>query len=79
MNSPVLNQCSHHRKLDDSELDSGDDDGRRDRIAHTVEDDVDDGEDERKEVRVMPAQIARISPPEADEVDQLPSETNLSP
>lgn len=59
------------RKLDDTELDSGDDEGRRDRIADTIE----DGEEEEEEavvdqvVRIYPSDIGRMAEPEPGDGD----------
>lgn len=59
---------SVHRKLDDSELDSGDDEDRNDRVAETIEDDLPDEEGEKITQVVMGMELARVQPPEADEV-----------
>ena len=63
-----LTSSSLGRKLDDSELDSGDDEARADRLAHTVED-----EDlvEEKQVAEVQTDLAPIRPPEGDEVRML--------
>jgi hypothetical protein len=60
-----LTESSINRKLDDSELDSGDEEGRTDRLAHTVED-----EDliEEKQIAEAQSDLAPIRPPEGDEV-----------
>jgi RNA polymerase-associated protein LEO1 len=54
------------RKLDDAELDSGDDEGRRDRLADTIEDDGDDNGEalQEKEVKIYPSDIGRMPEPE---------------
>ncbi|KIW73016.1 hypothetical protein PV04_01171 [Phialophora macrospora] len=60
-------QNNLHRTLDDSELDSGDDQGRNDRVATTVE----DGEgiyEEQKQLKLLDVDVARIKPPEGDEL-----------
>lgn len=54
------------RKLDDSELDSGDDEGRADRVAATVEDE--DIIDDEKELKLLNTEMVRVKPPEGDEV-----------
>ena len=60
---------SEQEKLDDSELDSSDDEGRRDRLADTVEGDVMEEEEPLPRVeKVLNSTIARIKPPEAEEV-----------
>jgi RNA polymerase-associated protein LEO1 len=57
------------RNLDDKELDSGDDEGREDRVADTVED---YGVTEEQHETVMcDVDIARIRPPEGDELYAL--------
>ncbi|KIX96977.1 uncharacterized protein Z520_07091 [Fonsecaea multimorphosa CBS 102226] len=56
-----------HRKLDDSELDSGDDEGRNDRVAPTVEDEEGLYE-EQKQLKLLDVDIARVKPPEGDEL-----------
>lgn len=63
--SPQLTLSSENRKLDDSELDSGDEEGRADRLANTVED-----EDlvEEKQITEARVDLAPIRPPEGDEV-----------
>ncbi len=58
---------SLRRKLDDSELDSGDDADRTDRVAATVEDDQ-DGYGEQKQLKLLDVEMARVKPPEGDEV-----------
>jgi hypothetical protein len=63
---------SGDRKLDDAELDSGDGEGRRDRIADTIEDDDDDDDDEAAEDRVVqiyPSDIGRMAEPEPGDGD----------
>ncbi|KIW90405.1 uncharacterized protein Z519_09050 [Cladophialophora bantiana CBS 173.52] len=55
------------RKLDDSELDSGDDEGRNDRLAATVEDEEALYE-EQKQLKLLDVDIARVKPPEGDEL-----------
>jgi hypothetical protein len=53
------------RKLDDDELDSGDDEDRRDRVADTIEDnDDEDGAVENQVVRIYPSDIGRMGEPE---------------
>ena len=53
------------RKLDDAELDSGDDEDRRDRVADTIEDnDDEDGAVENQVVRIYPSDIGRMGEPE---------------
>lgn len=59
---------SRHRKLDDSELDSGDDEERKDRLAETIEEDEDEPEGQQREQKIALAEISRIKPPEGDEV-----------
>ncbi|KIX06522.1 uncharacterized protein Z518_04498 [Rhinocladiella mackenziei CBS 650.93] len=56
-----------HRKLDDSELDSGDDESRTDRVAATVEDDEELYE-EQKQLKLLDVDMARVKPPEGDEL-----------
>ncbi|OAP59493.1 hypothetical protein AYL99_06791 [Fonsecaea erecta] len=56
-----------HRKLDDSELDSGDDEGRHDRVAPTVEDEEGLYEEE-KQLKLLDVDIARVKPPGGDEL-----------
>jgi RNA polymerase-associated protein LEO1 len=61
---------SGDRKLDDAELDSGDDEGRRDRIADTIEDDDDDDEAaEDRVVQIYPSDIGRMAEPEPGDGD----------
>ena len=56
---------SGDRKLDDAELDSGDDEGRQDRIADTVEENEDDREPaEEQVVQIYPTDIGRMAEPE---------------
>ena len=56
---------SGDRTLDDAELDSGDDDGRRDRIANTIEENEDDEEPvEDQVVQIYPTDIGRMAEPE---------------
>jgi hypothetical protein len=56
---------SGDRKLDDAELDSGDDEGRLDRIADTIEENEDDGEPtEEQVVQIYPTDIGRMAEPE---------------
>ncbi|RMZ81034.1 hypothetical protein DV738_g2463, partial [Chaetothyriales sp. CBS 135597] len=57
------------RRLDDEELDSGDDEHRNDRVAQSVED-VDEDEDgaEFHELRTMHVQFARLTRPVGDEL-----------
>lgn len=56
---------SGDRTLDDAELDSGDDDDRRDRIANTIEENEDDGEPvEDQVVQILPTDIGRMAEPE---------------
>lgn len=54
------------RRLDDKELDSGDDQGRDDRVADTVEDY--DVTEEQHETVMCDVDIAPIRPPEGDEL-----------
>ncbi|KAJ9608900.1 hypothetical protein H2200_006671 [Cladophialophora chaetospira] len=56
-----------HRRLDDSELDSGDDEARNDRVAATVEDEEAVYE-EQKQLKLLDVDVARIKPPEGDEL-----------
>jgi len=60
----------NNRKLDDDELDSGDDEGRTDRVANTVEDDEDDEQlvEEHKDTVMCDVDLAPIRPPEGDEL-----------
>lgn len=58
---------SLHRKLDDSELDSADDEGRIDRLADTVEDGAELYE-EQKQLKLLDVDMSRVQPPEGDEV-----------
>lgn len=61
---------SGDRKLDDAELDSGDDEGRRDRIADTIEDDRDEDEAVVDQVvRIYPSDIGRMAEPEPGDGD----------
>ena len=63
-----LTTGSGDRKLDDAELDSGDDEGRRDRIANTIEEDNDDGElVEDQVVQIYPSDIGRMAEPEVSD------------
>ena len=64
-----LTICRGTRKLDDEELDSGDDEERRDRLAETVEA-GDDTQGMEEEFRFVPTTIGRIQAPETvnDEV-----------
>jgi hypothetical protein len=56
---------SGDRKLDDAELDSGDDEDRRDRVADTIEDnDNEDGAVEDHVVRIYPSDLGRMAEPE---------------
>lgn len=57
------------RTLDDKDLDSGDDEGREDRVANTVEDY--DVTEEQRETIMCDVDIARIRPPEGDELYAL--------
>jgi RNA polymerase-associated protein LEO1 len=59
---------SGHRKLDDSELDSGDDLGRNDRREDTAEEETQDlgGRHAYSEKRFLPKTIGRLRAPEAD-------------
>lgn len=61
--------CSGDRKLDDADLDSGDDEGRRDRLADTIEDDDDDGAVEDQVVQIYPSDIGRMAEPEPGDGD----------
>ncbi len=72
--SKWLTLSSLDRKLDDSELDSADDQGRADRLAHTVED---DDLVEEKQVAEVQTDLAPIRPPEGDEVSSLSLVQNL--
>ena len=58
------------RKLEDADLDSGDDEGRDDRIAQTVEEDdiLEDEDVEKVKHSIGLIEMARITPPEAKEV-----------
>jgi hypothetical protein len=56
------------RNLDDSELDSGDNEGREDRLAHTVEDEE---LMEPKQINEVHVEVAPIRPPEGDEVSLI--------
>ncbi|RMD44876.1 hypothetical protein DV735_g377, partial [Chaetothyriales sp. CBS 134920] len=79
-----LDDTTHHaektdlptRRLDDEELDSGDDEHRNDRVAQSVED-VDDDDDgaEFHELRTMHVQFARLTRPVGNELYLL----NLPP
>ncbi|EXJ85433.1 hypothetical protein A1O1_05797 [Capronia coronata CBS 617.96] len=60
-------QNDPHRKLDDSELDSGDDEGRADRLAATVED-HEAMYEEQKQLKLLDVDMARIKPPEGQEL-----------
>lgn len=60
---------SGDRKLDDADLDSGDDEGRRDRLANTIEDDDDGGAVEDQVVQIYPSDIGRMAEPEPDDGD----------
>ncbi len=61
---------SGDRKLDDAELDSGDDEGRRDRVAETIEDEDDNGEAvEDQVVQIYPTDIGRMAEPEPGDGD----------
>ena len=56
-----------HRKLDDSELDSGDDIGRNDRLEDGAEDTQDfDGHRSFSTKKFLPKTIGRLRTPEAD-------------
>ena len=59
-------QDEHTRRIDDEDLDSGDDEGRTDRVAQTVEDDEEEAE--YQEQRSMNVNFARIPPPVGDEM-----------
>ncbi len=63
----LLTPRSQHRRLDDSELDSGDDEARNDRVAATVEDEEPLYE-ETKQLKLLNVDVARINPPEGDEL-----------
>ena len=67
------------RKLEDADLDSGDDEGRDDRVAQTVEEDdaIDDEEVEKAKHSIGLIEMARITPPEAKEVRTLTSVTYI--
>jgi hypothetical protein len=53
------------RKLDDAELDSGDDEDRQDTVADTIEEnDDEDGAVENQVVRIYPSDIGRMGEPE---------------
>jgi hypothetical protein len=56
-----------HRKLDDSELDSGDDLGRNDRLEDAAEDTQDfDDHHAHTEKKFLPKTVGRLRAPEAD-------------
>jgi RNA polymerase-associated protein LEO1 len=56
-----------HRKLDDSELDSGDDLGRNDRLEDAAEDTQDfDGRHAYTTKKFLPKTIGRLQAPEAN-------------
>ncbi|KAL2395977.1 hypothetical protein ABEF95_003028 [Exophiala dermatitidis] len=57
-----------HRKLDDSEFDSGDDEGRTDRVATTVEDHDEELDEEQKQLKLLDVDLARVNPPEGQEL-----------
>ena len=61
------NSPSGTRKLDDSELDSGNDEGRQDRLAETIEDGEDNDDMVRVQHRILEAEVGRIQAPEAGE------------
>lgn len=67
----MLTAYSQLRKLDDSELDSEDDEGRKGRLADTIEEDEDGLDLEESQQKIALAEISRIKPPEADEVDGI--------
>ena len=67
----LLTSNSSYRRLDDAELDSGDDEGRTDRLAATVEDDEPLYE-EQKQLKLLDVDIARVKPPEGDELFYVP-------
>ncbi|KAJ9632569.1 uncharacterized protein PV06_02917 [Exophiala oligosperma] len=56
-----------NRKLDDSELDSGDDEGRNDRIAETVEG-AEYSTPEQKALKLMNIDMSRVKPPQGEEL-----------
>lgn len=55
-----------NRRLEDEELDSGDDEGRNDRVAKTVEV-YDDSQDRGRPLRIAQCDLPRINYPEGDE------------
>ncbi|KAL6249890.1 hypothetical protein RBB50_003746 [Rhinocladiella similis] len=63
--SDIVNQVN--RKLDDSDLDSGDDEGRNDRIAETVEG-AEDSPEEQKSLKLMNIDMSRVKPPQGEEL-----------
>ena len=65
--SYYLTRLSRHRKLGDSDLDSGDDLDRNDRVAATIEED-EEAPVEHKTQSILLSEIVRICPPEADDV-----------
>lgn len=65
----VADTPNKQRTLDDKELDSGDDEARDDRVADTVEDY--DVTEEQHETVMCDVDIARIRPPEGDELYAL--------
>lgn len=65
-NEEEVVERENQRTLDDHELDSGDDEGRADRLANTVEDY--DVEEEQKETVMCDVDVAPIRPPEGNEL-----------
>lgn len=65
-----LNRHRNQRKLDDSELDSGDDEGRTDRVAETVEEDEEGNQLEDISTSMFEVDLPRVKPPEGEEVGQ---------
>jgi len=66
----ITDSGSLNRKLDDSELDSADDEGRTDRVAPTVEDEEDDmvDEEDQRQLKLLDVDVARVTRPEGNEV-----------
>ncbi|KAJ9652042.1 hypothetical protein H2198_008704 [Neophaeococcomyces mojaviensis] len=66
----VQNNTTQSRTLDDPELDSGDDQGRDDRVANTVEDGDDDQEHSRQ-LKAIDCDLPRTNYPEGEEFYML--------
>jgi len=66
----VQPETTQTRTLDDADLDSGDDLGREDRVAHTVENDVDEQEPGRQ-LKALDCSLPRTNYPEGDEFYML--------